>query len=87
MPGEVPGLTSICAIAEPLEALAPEIPPETAPTVHVKVAPAILLVRAIFVVLALQITRGLAVETVGVGFTVIVNDSSGPSHVAVAFAK
>ena len=39
-----------------------------------------LLVSAILVVVALQIVSGLAVETIGVGFTVIVKVWDGPEQ-------
>jgi hypothetical protein len=73
VPGVVPGLIRICAIVDPLEGVAPVTPPVTPPTVQLKVAPATLLVREILIAFVLQIVVGLAVETFGVGLTVIVN--------------
>ena len=87
MPATVPGLTSICEITGPLEAPAPDTPPVTPAIVQLNVVPATLPVRAIFVVAALHIVVGLAVETVGVGFTVIVKLSAGPVHVTEPFSK
>ena len=70
MPAVVPGLVSVCAIVDPLDALAPVIPPVIVPIVQLKVAPVTLLFNAIFVAVPLQIVVGLAVVTFGVGFTV-----------------
>jgi hypothetical protein len=85
VPAVVPGLTSICAIVEPLEALAPVTPPVVPAIVQLNVAPATLLVRAIFVVSVLHIVVGLAVETFGVGLTVIVKVCAGPVQVTEPF--
>ena len=87
MPGVVPGLTSICAIVDPEEALAPVTPPVVPAIVQLNVVPATLLVSAIFVVLPLQIVVGLAVDTSGVGLIVIVNVWAGPSQVIPAFVN
>ena len=87
VPAVLPGLTSIWAIVDPPEALAPVIPPVTGPIVQLKVAPGILLVRAILVVVALHIVVGLTVVTSGIGLTVIVNVCCGPSQVTEPFAK
>jgi hypothetical protein len=65
------GLVSVCAIVEPLPALAPVIPPVIVPIVQVNVLAA-LAVNAIFVGVALQIVAVLAVVTAGVGLTVTV---------------
>ena len=67
-------------MVEPLEALAPVIPPVIAPIVQLKVVPATLLVNAIFVVVPLQIVVGLIVETLGVGFIVTVTVKAGPGQ-------
>lgn len=87
VPAVVPGLTRICAIVDPLEALAPVTPPVVPAIVQLNVAPATLLVSAIFVVSVLQIVVGLAVETFGVGLTVIVKVCEGPIHVTEPFVK
>jgi hypothetical protein len=47
------------------------MPPVIAPMVQLKVAPATLLAKAIFVVAPLHIVSGLAVVTFGVGLTII----------------
>jgi hypothetical protein len=65
------GLTNVCAIVEPLPALAPVIPPVIVPTVHVNVLAAVD-VSAMLLVLPLQIAKVFAVVTTGVGFTVTV---------------
>jgi uncharacterized membrane protein YczE len=70
VPAVVPAFVSACAIVAPLDADAPVMPPVIAPIVQLKVAPATLLAKAIFVVAPLQIVNGLAVVTFGVGLTV-----------------
>ena len=70
MPAVAKGLVSVCAIVDPLDALAPVTPPVIVPIVQLKVAPVTLLFNAIFVVVPLQIVVGLAVVTSGAGFTV-----------------
>ena len=77
------GLFNVCAIVDPLPALAPVIPPVIVPTVHVKVDAA-LAVNAMFVVVALQIVALFAVVTTGVGLTVTVIVYCGPGHAGVA---
>jgi hypothetical protein len=86
-PAIVPGLTRICAIVDPPDATAPVIPPVIPPTVQLKVAPAILLIKAIFVGTALQTVSGLTVVTFGTGLTVIVKVCTGPSQVTEPFSK
>ena len=65
------GLVNVCAIVLPLPAVAPVIPPVTAPMVQVNVL-GTLAVSAILVAVLLQIVSALAVVTKGVGFTVTV---------------
>jgi hypothetical protein len=79
-PAVVPELVSIWAIVAPDEAVAPVIPPETAPTVQLNVLPATLLNNAIFVVPALQIVVGPNVVTFGVGLTVTTMLTGRPEH-------
>jgi len=87
VPGVVPGLTSIWAIVEPLDALAPVTPPVTPAIVQLKVAPATLLINAMFVDSALHIVVALVVETFGVGLTVMVKVCGVPSHVTRPLVK
>jgi hypothetical protein len=65
-------LTSVCAIVDPLPALAPVIPPVIVPIVHANVLGAVA-VNGIFVAVLLQIdaVAGTPVIT-GLGFTVTV---------------
>ena len=78
VPAVVPGLVSVCAIVDPLDALAPVIPPVIDPIVQLKVAPVTLLFNAIFVAVPLQIVVGLAVVTFGVGYNVTVTVNVNP---------
>ena len=68
---ELLGLFKVCAIVDPLPALAPVIPPVIVPTVHVNVLAADA-VRAMFVAVPLQIVAVFDVVTTGVGLTVTV---------------
>ena len=69
-----------CAIVEPLPALAPVIEPG-ATTVHVNVVPLTVLLNAILVGVALQITSELGVAVpVGIGFTVLCTLYTSPKH-------
>ena len=70
MPAVVPGLVSVCAIVDPLDALAPVIPPVIVPIVQLKVVPVTLLFNVILVAVPLQFVVGLAVVTSGAGFIV-----------------
>ena len=70
MPAVAKGLDSVCAIVDPLDALAPVIPPVIVPIVQLKVVPVTLLFNVIFVAVPLQIVVGLTVVTLGFGFTV-----------------
>jgi hypothetical protein len=65
------GLVSVCAIVDPLPAVAPVIPPLIVPIVHVNVDAA-LAVKGMFVAVALQIEYAAGFVTAGVGLTVIV---------------
>ena len=76
------GLFKVCAIVDPLPALAPVMLPVMVPTVHVNVL-ATLAVNAIFVAVALHIVAVLAVVTTGVGFTVTVIVYCGPGQAGV----
>jgi hypothetical protein len=80
-------LTRIWAIVDPLEALAPVTPPVVPAIVQLNVAPATLLVRAIFVVSVLHIIVGLTVDTSGVGLTVMVKVCGVPVHVTDPLVK
>ena len=71
-------MVSVCAIVDPLDALAPVIPPVIVPIVQLKVAPETLLFNAIFVAVPLQIVVGLAVVTFGVGYNVTVTVNVNP---------
>jgi hypothetical protein len=77
------GLESVCAIVDPLPALAPVILPVIVPTVQVNELAA-LAVNAMLVVLPLQIVAVLAVVTTGFGFTVTVIVYEGPGHAGLA---
>ena len=70
MPVTAPGLVSACDMVAPLEALAPVMLPVIVPIVQLKVAPVTLLVKDMLVVAPLQIAVGLAVVTLGFGYTV-----------------
>ncbi len=69
------------------EGFIPVIPPVIVPMVQLKVAPATLLVKAIFVEAALHTVRGLIVVTSGVGLTVMVKVCAGPSQVIEPLVK
>ena len=76
------GLFKVCAIVDPLPALAPVMLPVIVPTVHVNVLAA-LAVSAMFVAVALHIVAVLAVVTTGVGFTVTAIVYCGPGQAGV----
>ena len=80
MPAVVPELVRVWAIIAPLDAVAPDIPPVIAPIVQLKVAPVTLLARVMLVAVTLQIIRGLAVVTFGVGLTVTTMLVGIPGH-------
>jgi len=80
VPTVVPELARVWAIVAPLDAVAPVTPPVIAPMVQLKVAPVTLLARAMLVAVALQIVRGLAVVTFGVGLTVTTMLVGIPGH-------
>lgn len=65
------GFVRVCAIELPEPALAPVIPPVTAPTTHANEL-AVLAVSVIFVDVLLQIEAALEFVTTGVGLTVTV---------------
>jgi hypothetical protein len=67
-------------MVEPLEAVAPVIPPVIVPMVQSNVAPETLLTKAIFVVDPLHIVVGLDVVTFGVGLTVTTMLVGLPEH-------
>jgi hypothetical protein len=73
------GLVSVWLIVLPDPALAPVIPPEIVPIVHVKVLGA-LAVRLMFGLVALQIATAAALVTAGVGFTVTVIVYGAPTQ-------
>ena len=73
-------MVSTCEIDDPDAAVAPVIPPVTAPTVQLNVAPATLLNSEIFVVVALHIVDGPRVVTFGVGLTVTTMLTGVPEH-------
>lgn len=75
------GLLSAWAMVEPLEALAPVMPPVIVPIVQLNVLPTKLLVNAMFVVDPLQISVELAVLTFGAGFTVTTMLAGFPAQV------
>jgi hypothetical protein len=87
VPAEIPGLIRTWAIVEPDDEAAPVIPPVTDPIVQLKVAPVILLARAILVVVAVHIVVLPVAVTSGVGLTVILKVCTGPSQVNELFAK
>jgi len=70
VPAVVPGLVSVWEIEEPLDALAPVIPPVIVPIVQLKVVPDTLLFNTIFVVSPLHMVVGPVVVTFGAGLTV-----------------
>lgn len=80
VPAVVPGLVSTCDIAGPLFAVAPVIPPVIAPIVQLYVAPATLLLRVMFVLVALHIVVGPVYVTFGVGLTVTTMSTGAPGH-------
>ena len=63
---------------DPVDALAPVIPFVTAPIVQLKVAPATLLVKTMFVVLPLQTDATSGFVKIGIGYNVTVNVKAGP---------
>jgi hypothetical protein len=76
------GLVSVCAIVDPLPAVAPVIPPLTVPIVHANVDAA-LAVKGMFVAVALQIEYAAGFVTAGFGLTVIVIVYGVPTQPAV----
>jgi hypothetical protein len=77
------GLVNVCAMVEPLPALAPVILPVIVPTVQVNVLAA-LAVNAILVAVPLHMEAVLVVVTTGVGFTVTVIVYGEPGQAGVA---
>ena len=77
------GLFKVCAIVDPLPAVAPVMPPVIVPTVHVNVLLAVA-VNAIFVAVPLHTVAVLAVVTTGVGLTVTVIVYGAPGQAGVA---
>lgn len=65
------GLVNVCAIVDPVPAVAPVMLPVMVPTVQLNVL-VVVAVSAMFVALPLHIAAVLAVVTAGVGFTVTV---------------
>lgn len=79
----LPGLIKVCAIVDPDPEPAPVMPPVIVPTVHANVLAAEE-VKAIFVVVLLQIAAVLEVVTAGVGFTVTVMVYGAPIQLVLA---
>jgi uncharacterized protein Usg len=79
VPAVVPGLISICEIVDPLDALAPVIPPVIEPMVHEKLLGA-LDVNVIFGSVPLQVVAVVELVTAGVGLTVTTILYGLPTH-------
>jgi hypothetical protein len=76
---ELLGLVNTWLMVFPAPAVAPVIPPEIVPIVHVKLLGA-LAVRAMFGLVELQITDDAGLVTAGVGFTVTVIVYGAPAQ-------
>ena len=73
------GLVNVCAMVEPLPAVAPVMLPVIAPTDQLKVL-GVEAASAIFVAVPLQMAAVFAVVTTGVGNTVTMIEYGAPGH-------